>query len=237
MRGAGFGAGPATPFFEGLRFSKRSPTRCINWLVGEIAGGGDDDVIRGVPLAEPVVQSGALEGIDRFARAENGFAEGVAAPEIFGEELVNEVLGIVAGHFDFFEDHGFFARDFIGRKGRSENHVGDDVEGGGKVLVEHARVVADQLFRREGVEHAADAVGFARDILGGAAGGAFEDHVLDEVGDAVELDGLAARAVLQPYAHGDAADVRHRLSNDDEAVGQRRFVNGGWSRGFGHALL
>ncbi len=205
--------------------------------VGEIAGGGDDDVIRCVPLAEPVVQSGALEGVDGFARAENGLAEGVAAPEIFGEEFVDQILGIVAGHFDFFEDHGLLARDFIRREGRSENHVGDDVEGRRQMLVEDAGVVAHEFFRGEGVEHAPDAVGLARDIFGRAARSALENHVLDEMRNAVQLDGLAARAVLQPDADGNAANVRHRLSDDHEAVGKRGFVDGGSSCGFGHALL
>ncbi len=41
------------------------------------------------------------------------------------------------------------------------------------------------LFAGEGVEIAADGVDLAGELLGGAGSGALEDHVLDEVGDAV----------------------------------------------------
>jgi hypothetical protein len=53
------------------------------------------------------------------------------------------------------------------------------------VLVEDLDVEADGLFAGEGVEIAADGVDLAGDLLGRARGGALEDHVLDEVGDAV----------------------------------------------------
>ena len=56
--------------------------------------------------------------------------------------------------------------------------------------------------------------------MGGARCGAFEDHVLDEVGDAVEGEGLVARAGIDPDSHGDGADVGDGLGEDEQAVGQ-----------------
>ena len=55
------------------------------------------------------------------------------------------------------------------------------------MLVEHLGVEADQFLGGEGVQIAADGIDRARDIFGRAVGGALEEHVLDEVRDAVLL--------------------------------------------------
>ncbi len=81
-------------------------------------------------------------------------------------------------------------------------------------------VEADGLFAGEGIEVAADGVHFAGDVLGGARSSAFEEHVLDEVGDAVDFGGFAARAGFDPDAHGDRAQVIHALGQHDEAIRQ-----------------
>jgi hypothetical protein len=55
-------------------------------------------------------------------------------------------------------------------------------------------------------------------LLGRARGSALEDHVFDEVGDAVLGDGLVARTGVHPDAHGDAADVGDALGENQQAV-------------------
>ena len=90
-------------------------------------------------------------------------------PEILGEKLVDEVFGIVLGHADFLEDHGLLARDVFRGEFRLEDHVREDVEGFREMLVEDARVEADHFLGGECVEHAAEAVDFARDVFRGAA--------------------------------------------------------------------
>src|SRR5204863_934928 len=54
----------------------------------------------------------------------------------------------------------------------------------------------------------------------GAALRAFEDHVLHEMGEAIFLRNFAARTVANPDADGDGTDVRHRLGDNDETVGE-----------------
>ena len=51
-------------------------------------------------------------------------------------------------------------------------------------------------------------------------GRAFENHVLDKMGDAVRLRGLVARASFQPDADRGGTDMLHLLGDDGEAVGQ-----------------
>ena len=85
---------------------------------------------------------------------------------------------------------------------------------------ERFHVEADGFFAGEGVEVAADGVHFAGDLLGGARSCAFEDHVFDEVGDAVDFGRLAAGAGFDPDAHGDGTQMLHALGEDDQAIRQ-----------------
>ena len=84
--------------------------------------------------------------------------------------------------------------------------------------VEDFGVETDLFLGGESVEHATDGIHFAGDVFGRAALGAFEDHVLEEVGDAIFGGGFAAGAVADPDADGNGTDVLHGLSDDDEAV-------------------
>ena len=142
-------------------------------------------------------------------------------PEILGEELVDQILGIVLSHANFFEDDGFFAVDFVFGEFRIQNHVREHVEGFGQMFIEDARIEANHFLGSEGIEHSADAIHFARDIFGGAPRRAFENHVLDEMRNAVQAGRFAARAGAQPDAHGNGVHVLHRLSDDDEPVRKR----------------
>ena len=146
-------------------------------------------------------------------------------PKAASEGFVEEIFRIVQIHFDFFEDDLLFVFYVAGSKARMQAEITDDVESDRKIFVEDFGVEADLFFGGESVEHAADGIHFASDIFGGAAFGAFEDHVLDEMSDAVFLRNFAAGAVANPDADGDGADVRHRLGNDDEAVGEDVALN------------
>ncbi len=90
----------------------------------------------------------------------------------------------------------------VAAKSGIEHQVGENIEGDGDVVGQRLDVEADGLFAGESVKVAADGVHFAGDVLGGAGASALEEHVLDEVGDAVGFGGLAAGAGLDPYAHG-----------------------------------
>ncbi len=161
-------------------------------VVLDVAGGGEDHVGRGEAAGVLGEDDLLVEAGDGFGGAEDGAAEGVALPEVLGEELVDEVVGVVFVHFDFFEDDALFFGDVVGGEGGVEDEVGEEVEGGGDVFVEDLDVEADGFFAGEGVEVATDGVDFAGELRGGSGGGAFEDHVFDEVRDAVGGEGLVA---------------------------------------------
>ena len=68
----------------------------------------------------------------------------------------------------------------------------------GQVFVEHLGVEANHLFGGEGVEIAADRIDRTRDVFGRPVGRAFEEHVLDEVREAVFFGGFAAGTARNP---------------------------------------
>src|SRR5690348_10280913 len=114
------------------------------------------------------------------------------------------------------------------------------------MLVEDARIEADHFLRREGVKHAADAIDFASDVLGSAAIRALEHHMLNEMGNAVEVLRLATRAAADPDSNGNGAHMGHRVRHDNQTVGESRLLNrardcvchvfhSGMSRGKNHA--
>ena len=141
-------------------------------------------------------------------------------PETARKGFVEKIFRIVHVHLDFFEDDLLFVFDVGGIEARTEAEIADDVEGDGEMVVENLGVEADLFLGSEGIEHAADGIHFAGDGFGGAAFGAFENHVLDEVSDAVFLGDFAARAVANPDADRDGAHVGHVLSDDNETVGK-----------------
>ena len=102
-------------------------------------------------------------------------------PEILGEDLVDEVVGIVLVHLDFFHDDAAFASDVSGIKNRVENQIAQNIERGRNMLVEHLNVEANTFFGGEGVHVAANGIHLPRNFLGGAVLGAFENHVLNEM--------------------------------------------------------
>src|SRR5262249_24562149 len=83
-------------------------------------------------------------------------------------------------------------------------------------------VEAGVLLRGEGVHLPADRVHRASDVLGRPGLGAFEDEMLDEVGDAAPLDGLVAAPGVNPDADGDPADVRNPLRRRPDPVRKDR---------------
>ena len=88
------------------------------------------------------------------------------------------------------------------------------------MLVQDFDVKADALLGGKGIHVAADGVDLAGNVLGGAVLGAFEDHVLDEVGDPIPLRVFVAGTGLYPYAHRDRANMLHLLGDHGETVGQ-----------------
>src|SRR6202043_4033114 len=130
-------------------------------------------------------QNLAIKVFYRFGSAQYGASQSMFRPKPTSENFVQKILGVIHVHLDFFQDDLLFLGTASGSKLGPENQISDDVEGDGKMFVEHFGVEADLFLGGEGVEHAADGIHFTRDRFRGAALSAFENHVFDEVGQAV----------------------------------------------------
>ena len=180
-------------------------------FVVQVPGGGEDHVARSEAGVVEVEDDWLGEAGDALQRAQRGPPQRVALPEVLRKRLVDQVVGAVLVHLDLLQNHALLAADVLGRKGRVENQVAEKFKRRSNILIQYFDVEADVLLASECVQVPADGVHLARKLTCVARRRSLEDHVLDEVRDAVQLQRLVARAGANPHAHGDGADVRDAL--------------------------
>ena len=189
-------------------------------VVVEVAGGGDDELVRAVPVRVVPDHMVAGDGPDRLGRAADRPAEGVAVQHDLGELLVGHVHGVVRVHGELLEDHAALGLELVRVDQGGGEHVREDLHGHRQVLVQHAGVVDGGLLGRAGVGLPAHAVEGGRDVHRGARGRALEEQVLEEVRGAVALGRLVTGPDGHPVADGHRALVRHGLGEHADAAGQ-----------------
>src|SRR5206468_8097981 len=203
------------------RFGQRSELladELAHPVVLEVADRRDDQVPGRIDAPEVITQQLRVERLDRLLRAEDRTAERMILPEALREELVDEVVERVLDHLDLFDDDFLLALDVLGAERRVADDIGEDVDRERQMLVEDLDVVARVLLGGEGVELPADGVDRLCNILGRAARGALEQHVLDEMRDAPALGRFVAGAPGEPYADADRSDLRHLLGEKAKSV-------------------
>ena len=200
-------------------------------VVVQSPGGGDDELVRAVVAAVVVPDGVAGDGADGVRGAADRAAQRVGAQHGGHEVFVGDVGGVVAVHGDFLEDDVAFLLHLLRVKHGAGDHVGDDVDRHGQVGVQHAGEVAGAFLRRGGVGFAAHLVKGRGDLQGGAALGALEQQVLQEVGGAVLPGRLVAGANADPEPDGGRALARHGLGQHPDAAGQDRTAHLGTAVG------
>ena len=138
----------------------------------------------------------------------------------FFEEFLNARGGFVLIHENFLRDDAALAVDVAGREARVHVDVAEDIADSGKKLGGGGGVVAGALLGGEGVHVASHTLDLLHDASRGAALGAFEKHVLDEMRDAIQVRRLMASPDGGPDAHGGGFGVGHFASGDAKAVGK-----------------
>src|SRR5215471_1321620 len=189
-------------------------------VVIDVTGRCDNQVPRIETLAVCVKDDLLLKLPNCLFCSQNRLAKRVILPEILGKDFVNQVVGIVLVHLDFFEDDTTLAADVLDVEGRIEHQVTKHVHGDGQMLVKDLDIEADTLLGGEGVHVSTDGIDLAGYVLGTAMLGAFEDHVLNEMGDTIPLGVFVTGASLDPNAHRNGADVLHLLCDHRQAIGQ-----------------
>jgi len=88
------------------------------------------------------------------------------------------------------------------------------------MLVPGPGMEAGHFFASKGIEIAAQPFNSLGDFLRRPLLCSLEQHVLDEMADAIHLDWLVARANAHPQADAYAGHVRHFRGGDRQAVGE-----------------
>ncbi len=212
---------------------ERLPHLAYDVGVVDVAGDGHDHVAGRVVAAVEAVDLRARHRGDRRLGAGDRPTERGVAPCLVGEEVVDDVVGVVVVHRDLVEDHVALGLDVGLGDRRGGHHVAQHVDRGGEVLVEDPRVEDGVLLGGEGVELPAHRVERDRDLHRGPLGGALEEQVLEEVRAAVQGRGLVARPDVDPHADAGRAGAGHLLGDDPQAAGQDRASYARGHRPFG----
>ncbi len=132
----------------------------------EPAGGGDDQLARGVPALEVRDDVLAGGGADLLRGAADGASQRVAVHDLLAEALMDHIHGIVFGHGELLQDDAALGLHLRGVDDRGGDHIGEHLHGHGEVGVEHPGVVAGGLLAGHGVGLAADGVEGRGDLQG-----------------------------------------------------------------------
>ena len=132
-----------------------------------------------------------------------------------GEEVVHTVHRLVLIHRDLLQHDVALGIDL--GVGRSEQHLGQQLEGSLGVLVEEAGVEVGRLLAGGGVHRRPQPVEDLGDLDRRVVLGALEEHVLEEMRDARLRGRLVARAGPHPEAQRDRAHRGHRLGDHPNA--------------------
>src|SRR6266571_4071961 len=183
-----------------------------------------DNHLRGSVMPGPERQQrGPAERFDGSDFPEHGPSQRVGAEGILGVQVMEVILRVVFDHPDLFQHHLLLLGHFSGVKPGMVEDVREQVEALRQVLVQNLGVEGGALPGRKGIELPAERVDLPRDGLGGAPPSALEDHVLDEVREALLARLLIARADIHPDPDRDRPHRRYPLGDHPHAIVQYLF--------------
>ena len=184
------------------------------------AGGGKHHVRRMIVRGEIGLEMGGLEAPHAAGSAEDRPPGRLVGKRRGLNQVEYHVLRRILRRCDLLEDHVALARKLSAVKARGEDDVAQDIEGEPEILTQHARVICRGVDAGRGVQFAADLLDLLCDVLGTAASGALEGHMLEEMRNAVLGQALAAAAGADPDAEGHGLDVSPGMAHHGETIRQ-----------------
>ena len=189
-------------------------------LVLELARGNEQETARRILRAKPGMQVVGRDRLDRVFASKNGPAERLACKGGFLKIVEDDVGCGVAGFGQFLKHHLLFELQMLRLEMRALDEVRKQTDAKRKVGRQQACVESRQLPVGRGIEVAADVLNQLADLTGRAAAGALEHHVLEQMGDAVEIRLLVPRPGRGVESDRHGFDAGHRPACDPEAVGE-----------------
>ena len=174
-------------------------------------------------MGNPIVQKILpLKCRDALHRAGERTAQRMPVPVALIEQFLHMRRRFVAIHEDLLRDDSAFALDVARGEFRIKIKIAEHVAKAREKFGGGGGVVACSFLGGESVHVAAHAFDFLHDAAGGASGRAFEEHVLDEMRDAVEPHRFMASADTGPDAQGGGFGVGDLTGGDAQAAGKSR---------------
>src|SRR5688572_28972300 len=99
-----------------------------------------------------------------------------------------------------------------------QQHICQNIKRDRQMIVDYLAVIADELLGGISVEISASGIDLFRNLLGGPVCGALEQHVLNEMRDAVFRHLFTAGACADPESDARGANMRHRFRYHSYAV-------------------
>ena len=202
-------------------------------LMLQVARGGHHHIGRRVVALHVAGQHATRHTLDAVLAAQHGTPERLRRERRLLEIVEDDVIRRVVGLADLLQDHAALALQLLRLEGGVRQDVADDVGTQRGVLLQQLDVVRRLLTRGVGVDVAAHRLDLLGDLRRGAAFGALERHMLQEVRDAVLVRGLVAGAGGDVGAEGDGLHPVHAFGDDGQAGWQAGELDGiGHWRGY-----
>ena len=203
LRGRGSGDG------AGRKLAEQTVGKLDELAMVDLAGGDQMEAAGAILVAAPGVEIVDLDRLDALLLAQDRAAERLVG-EGGGLEVVEDDVGRrVAGLAQLLDDDVLLALQVGGAEMRAQDQVGDQLEAERDMLGHHRCHEAGAVAVGGGVEIAADILDRFADLARGAAAGALEHHMLEQMGDAVQPRRLVARSGVGIEPHRRRLDARH----------------------------
>lgn len=184
----------------------------------DIAVDSDDAVCAVEGAGEGAAAGGDVEGFDGGFGAVGGAGEGFAG-EDFGAGATE---GDGEGVFFFFADGSelmfFDKRESVFWKGRVEDQIREEVDGGGFIAAHDFGAEDTAMGVGGALQAATEVFEFGLDLSGGAVGGAFEEELAGGEGDASVGVGFGEDTGEELGAEGDEGEAGVGFDEESEAV-------------------
>src|SRR6516165_11178034 len=164
----------------------------------------------------------AVERAHGCRRAEDGPTDRLVSESGLLQLVPDEIVRRILGGTDLLHDHVLLAPQLLGIERWIGEDVGQHVKRKRHVSPQNARVVGGCLNRGCRVEVAADRLDLLRDLTGGAPRSSLERHMLEQMRDTMLVWPRVAAAGTDPHAKRGGLQMRHRVSDNNEAGGKTR---------------
>ena len=191
-----------------------------------VAVNGDHAVVRSDQFFVERFQVADLEPGDGFLHAGGIQAVTGVAIECAAHGQAGAFEQVVLLRVNVRNLHLALAFERVGGEHRVQQHVGQQIETGGKIAAQGFQVDAETVVAAVAVNAAADGFDFRGDVPGAAVRGALEQHPAGQLGDAVVLAGFGQHAALEHGAEFDEGQAMVLLHQQAESVGQFKFPDG-----------